>query len=201
MLITNKILMLSLIYESSKEGWLGITKLQKLSFLMEFVLSRSNRRAFDYEFFMYNLGPISKGVYNDFEFLMNQELVIEDEEGIRLSEFGESIYEQIRDIIPKGINSVMHSVVAEHASKSTRELVETVHRIRIKLPDGVIARIEALTSGTVLLPKPLATCFRVGTGYLETLCILYDKPLTRAVRQARKRGSKTKPYQPLASSS
>ena len=200
MSIDNKILMLSLISMSSKKRWLGITKLQKLSFLTEYLLSKNNKRAFDYEFFIYDLGPMSKGVYRDFEFLMDEELITENEGGIRLSELGESVLEQFRGIVPKEINSTMQHVVEKYAQMKTDELVETVHKIRIRLLDGTISRIEDLPPSFTILPKPLAACFEIGKEYLETFRIMCDKPLMEAIRQTRKKGSKTKPYEPLVSS-
>lgn len=200
MSIDNKILMLSLISMSSKKRWLGITKLQKLSFLTEYFLSENNKRGFDYEFFMYDLGPISTGVYSDFEFLMNEEVVIENEDGIRLSELGETIIEQFGDMIPKDINSAMQKVVENYASMRTDELVETVHRMKIRLPDGTVSRIEDIPKNFVVLPKALATSSEIGKEYLETFRILCDKPLMQAIRKTRKRGSKSKPYEPLVPS-
>lgn len=200
MSIDNKILMLSLVSMSSKRGWLGITKLQKLSFLTEYFLSENDKRASDYEFFMYDLGPISTGVYHDFEFLMNEELIVENESGIRLSELGENINEQFRDMIPQDINSTMQKVVKKYASMKTDKLVDVVHRMKIRLLDGTISRIEDIPKNFVVLPKALATCFEFGKEYVETFRILCDKPLMRAIRQTRKKGSKSKPYEPLVSS-
>lgn len=188
--VDNKVLMLSLISMSSKQGWLGITKLQKLSFLMEYFLSKKNKRAFDYDFFMYDLGPISKGVYNDLEFLMNEELVTEDEDGIRPSKLGESINNQFREIIPKEINSAMQDIASEYASMKTAELVKSVHKMRIRLPEGTIARVGSIPKCATVLPKPLATTFKIGKEYLETFHIMCDKPLMQAIRQARRKGSK-----------
>jgi len=200
--IDNKILMLSLVSMSAKKGWLGITKLQKLSFLMEYFLFENNKRAFDYEFFMYDLGPISTGVYRDFEYLLNEELVIENEDGIRLSKFGESIITQFQDIIPKEINSAMQYVVNEYASMRTNDLVELVHKIKKKLPDGTVTRIDNVPRNCILLAKPLTTiCARaIGKEYLETFRILSNKPLIEAIREARRRRTKSKPYEPLVSS-
>lgn len=202
MSIDNKILMLSLISMTSKKGWLGITKLQKLSFLMEYHLFEKHKRAFDYEFFMYDLGPISTGVYRDFEFLMNEEMIIENEDGIKLSELGESISKQYQGIIPKEINDAMQYVVNEYASMGTNDLVELVHKIKVMLPDGTASRIENVPRSFILLPKPLTTiCARaIGKEYRETFRVLSDKPLMEALRKARKRGGKSKPYEPLVPS-
>jgi len=202
MSVNNKILMLSLISTGSKKGWLGITKLQKLSFLMEYFLHDKNKRAFDYEFFMYDLGPMSTGVYRDFEYLLNEELVIEDEDGIRPSKFGESVAEQFQDIIPKEINSAMQHIVSEYASMRTNDIVELVHKIKIKLPDGSVTRIDEFPKTCILLAKPLnAVCARTfGKEYLETFRILSNRPLMELIREARKSKTKSKPYEPLVSS-
>ena len=202
MSVDNKVLMLSLISTSSRQGWLGITKLQKLSFLTEYFLFQNGKRAFDYEFFMYDLGPISTGAYRDLEFLLNEELVTEDEDGIRSSELGESINNQFREIIPKEINSAMQYVVNEYASMRTNDLVELVHRIKIKLPDGRVTCIGNVPRSHILLAKPLTTiCERAfGKKYLETFRILSNRPLIEAIREARKSRTKSKPYEPLVSS-
>jgi len=200
MSIDNKILMLALILESSREGWLGITKLMKLSFLMDYFLSDENKRAFDYEFFMYDLGPISTGVYHDFEFLMNGELVVEDEKGIRLSKLGENIEKQFRDLIPKEISSAMRYVVNRYASMKTNNLVEIVHKMKVKLPDGTVTSIGNLPRKFVILRKPLDTVFKLSKGYCETFHILSDKSLVEAIQEARRKGVKSKEYEPLTSS-
>ena len=199
MSIDNKILMLSLISISSKEGWLGITKLQKLSFLVEYLLSQNDQRASDYEFFMYDLGPISLEVYNDFEFLMNEELVVENEDGIRLGELGESMVEQFRGTIPKEISSAIQRIVFEYASMKTSKLVNTVHKMKIKLPDGTITRVEDIPKNLTVLPKPVKTIFRLGAEYLETFHIMSDRSLIKAIRQARRKGAKSREYEPLVS--
>jgi len=199
MSIDNKILMLSLVSMSSERGWLGITKLQKLSFLTEYLLSENDKRAFDYEFFMYDLGPISTGVYQDFEFLVNEELIVEDEDGIRLSKLGESVEEQFRAIIPKEISSAMQHIINEYASMKTHKLVRMVHKMKIKLPNGTITRIEDIPKNLTVLPKPVETILQLGIEYLETFRILCDKSLTNALRQARKKGAKTREYEPLVS--
>jgi len=199
MSIDNKILMLSLISSSSKEGWLGITKLQKLSFLMEYLLSQDNKRAFNYGFFMYNLGPMSIGVYDAHRDLMNEELVIEDEDGIRLSKLGESIEKQFRAVIPKEISSAMEHIISEYASMRTSELVNMIHKMKVKLPDGTVTCIEDIPKNFTVLPKPVRTALRLGTEYCETFRVLCDRSLAKALQQARKKGAKTSEYEPLVS--
>jgi len=189
--------MLVLVSESSKRGWLGITKLQKLSFLVEYFLDECGKRAFGYNFFMYDHGPISKGVYHDYEILLDEQLMIEDEDGIQVSELGNSIREQFVKDIPEEIRTVMQDVVNNYAHMKTHELTFFVHNMKIKLPDGSVVRIDDLDRGYTVLPKSLENALRLRKDYLETLAILANKHLIEAIRTARKKGSTSSPYKPL----
>jgi uncharacterized phage-associated protein len=192
----NSVLMLSLITESSKRGWLGITKLQKLSFLTEYYLSQQGKRAFGHEFFMYDHGPISKGVYNDLELLLNEELVVDDESGIQTSETGNNLNDQFKSSLPKEIEAVMQSVVKRFAHMSTYDLTRFVHNMKVTLPSGEIARIDDLERGCIVLPES-PNSFKVESNILETFNILANTSLREAIRAARKSGSKSSPYKPL----
>lgn len=198
----DKILMMALISGGSKKGWLGITKLQKLSFLVESSLSTKNARAFSYQFFMHDQGPISRAVYEDLESLIDNGLVIEDEEGIRLSKTGENIIGQFQDTIPKRISFAMDHVIDEYATMKTSTLVDEVHKMKVRLPSGIVARIEDLPRYCIILPNSTATkLYRLGKDYLETFRILSDRSLRDALREGRKKGSKCSEYKPLVSSS
>ena len=197
----DKILMMSLIAGSSKKGWLGITKLQKLSFLMESCLFEKKERALSYEFFTYDQGPMSTEVYEDLESLIDNGLVIEDEEGIRLSRTGEEIICHFQDTIPKSICLAMNHVINEYAPLKTSSLVNEVHKMKVRLPSGITARLEALPRHCVILPSSAVTkLYRLGKDYLETFQIMSDHPLRDALKEARAKGSKCSKYEPLVSS-
>jgi uncharacterized protein YwgA len=196
---TSKVMMLSLISLSNKKGWLGITKIQKFCFLVDYYLSLHEKRAFNYDFFMYDLGPMSKDVYNDFEFLLDEKLVVEGKEGIKATEIGQSIIEQSKEIIPKDINTIMHKIVDQYAPMDTDDLVRIVHKSKIKLPNGTVSRIEDLPRCFTILPQQLTNLFKIGENYLETFRIMSDKPLYEAIQFSRKKGEKSKPFEPLVS--
>lgn len=200
--LDDKILMMSLIFEGSKRGWLGITKLQKLSFLIESSLSEKNQRAFSYEFFMYDQGPMSKEVYEDLESLIDNGLVVEDEEGIRLSKTGEDIRCQFQGTIPKNISFAIDNITSEYASLKTHTLVDKVHEMKVRLPSGVVARIEDLPRYCIILPNSAATkLYKLGKEYLETFRVLSDQQLMDTLKKGREKGSKCSEYKPLVSSS
>jgi len=198
MLNSEKLFMLSLISSSSEKGWLGITKLQKLTFLIEYELSKKGKRALGYDFYMYDHGPISNSVYSDFEFLLNEEIINEGEQGIQLTKLGCCIEKQITELIPKDLKSVVKEIVNKYAQMSTRDLVKTVHRLQIDLPDGNVMRIDDIPKTcTVLKSSPRK--FIIDNDYLETFRIKCDKDLMQSIQKARK-GSTSKPYEPLVSS-
>jgi uncharacterized protein YwgA len=193
----NSILMLSLVSESTKKAWLGITKLQKLTFLTEYYLSQESKRGFGYRFFMYDHGPISKGVYNDFELLLDQQLIIDDEAGIQVSKAGNNINDQLKNLIPPEIAAVMQEIVSKFAHMKTHEIVNFVHNMVIKLPSGDTVRIHDVEKGCIVLPESENT-FKVDKSYIETFKILADESLREAIRAERKKGSVSYPYQPLS---
>ena len=197
----DKILMMVLIFKGSKRGWLGITKLQKLSFLIESFLLEKNQRAFSYEFFMYDQGPMSKEVYEDLESLMDNGLVVEDEKGIRLSETGEDIISQFQETIPKNISFAIDHIIGEYASLKTHALVDKVHKMKVRLPSGVVAKIGDLPRYCVLLPSSITTkLYKLGKEYLETFRVLSDQQLMKTLKKGREKGSNCSEYKPLVSS-
>jgi hypothetical protein len=199
--IDDKVLMISLISEGSKRGWVGITKLQKLTFMVESSLSEKNERAFGYEFFMHNQGPMSKQVYENVESLIDNGLVIEDEEGIRLSKHGEEIRGLFQDMVPKSISFAIGHITDEYASLNTHALVDEVHKMKVRLPSGVVTRIEDLPRYCVILPNNAATkLYKLGEEYLETFKVLSDQQLMDTLKKGREKGSNCSKYKPLVSS-
>jgi uncharacterized phage-associated protein len=191
----NSILMLSLVAESSKRGWLGITKLQKLSFLTEYYLSQQGKRAFGHRFFMHDHGPISKGVYRNLETLLNEDLVV-DENGFQTSDLGHDLADQFKCNIPAEIRSVMDSVVKRFSSWSTYELVKFVHNMKVTLPNGENARIDDLKRGCIVLQESTKN-FKVASNIMETFNILSNSALREAIRKSRETGTRSYPYKPL----
>jgi uncharacterized phage-associated protein len=194
------VLMLSLISSSSEKGWLGITKLQKLSFLLEYFLFVKGKRAFGYKFFMYDHGPISKGVYDDYESLLDSEIIIEDEDGVKVTDEGKALIRQFQALIPEDISAPMFQVVENYAAMKTHEIVNMVHGMEIEVPDGLVMRVDDIDRSFAIIPESPETAFKIDTNYLETFAVLSNKSLAKAIRDARRNGAKSKPYEPLFSS-
>ena len=196
----NAVLMLSLVSNSSKKGWLGITKLQKLSFLGEYRLAQKGIRAFGYEFFMYDHGPISKGVYDEYESLLDEQLLIEDENGIQVSSTGNNISQQFEEVIPEEVKTIMQEVVSTYAHLRTHELRKLVHDMQIQLPNGVNMKVDNIGKGCTVLAPSSKHAFVLKRDYAETFAIMANNSLMKSIRSTRKKGSTFTPYKPLSSS-
>jgi hypothetical protein len=122
--------------------------------------------------------------------------VVEDEDGIKASEFGDSVNTQFETLIPKEVRSTMQYVVDHYAPMNTHDLVKFVHGMKAKLPDGSTIRIDDIKLSCILLPEASETSFNVESNILETFAILSHKSLINSIRATRKSGSKSKPYEP-----
>jgi hypothetical protein len=91
----------------------------------------------------------------------------------------------------------MCHTIDRYASMNTMDLVESVHKMKVKLPNGNLASIEDLPRSFVVLQKPFDTVFKLCKEHIETFRILSDKPLMEAIQDARKKGVRSEKYQPL----
>jgi hypothetical protein len=94
----------------------------------------------------------------------------------------------------------MRHIVDNYASMKTHEIVKAVHSMKIEVSGGFMVRIDDIDISCVLIPESSKTAFKVETNYLETFAVLSNKSLAKAIRDARRNGSKSKPYEPLFSS-
>lgn len=76
------------VHEKSKR-YLGMTKLQKLVFITEKMLNEKSTKAFNYDFFAWNYGPLSKEIYLDHEKLVENDIVSHNQ-NITLSKRGKN---------------------------------------------------------------------------------------------------------------
>lgn len=198
MLNSTRLFMLSLISSSTEKGWLGITKLQKLSFLIDYFLSINNKRVLGYDFYMYDHGPISTEVYDDFEFLLNEEIISEGESGIKLTTVGINMAKDIDELIPNDVKIITKKIVNVYAPLSTHDLVQSVHEMKIKLPNGELMKVDDIPKTCTVL-KSEQNAFKLDDDILETFRIKCNTDLMETIKKARKE-TESRPYEPLVSS-
>ncbi len=148
---------------------------------------------------MYDHGPISKGVYNDYEALLDEQLLIEDENGIQVSSTGKNISLQFESIIPAEIRDTMQQVVKDYGHLRTHEMRKLVHDMQIQLPNGAVVKVDNIGKGCTVLAPSSKHSFTLRSDYSETFAIMANSSLMDSIRATRKKGSKCSPYKPISS--
>lgn len=92
----------------------------------------------------------------------------------------------------------MSHVIDEYANLKTSKLVNEVHKMKVRLPSGVLARIEDLPRYCIILPNSAVTkLYKLGNEYLETFRVLSDQRLMETLKKGREKGSSCSEYKPL----
>lgn len=192
--IINRLLLLYLCSISKEHGiWLGITKLQKLSFLSEKTMVDNRMNGLSYLFFRFNYGPMSKEIYQDRDNLINAGLLKKgkgdhaplNKAKSLLEDFLKDHYEENQTFF-EGIKSI----VRENRNYSTEELSEKIYEMKIKPPlfFDEPKKIRDIPLGYDLLdgiaPENADQKFRIDQAWLETLNLEFS--LSKERKQAMK---------------
>ncbi len=191
-IITDNVLLLYLItrVHEKSEKYLGITKLQKLVFIAQKILNDRDMKAFNYGFFAWNYGPLSKEIYVDRENLVENDILNHDE-NLTLSKRGKKLLEDLREVFEsnKDILEVLDSVVEKFGNLDTNSLVQYVHGLTVSVKgceDPV--RIGSLNKGMDIIMKhdeqKIVKTFEISEAWIETLEILMDKEFCDAIKES-----------------
>jgi len=201
--IVDKVLLLYFIKKAEEKGkiW-GITKLMKLVFFGEREMVKDRVKGFNYKFYRWHLGPFTPQIYEDLEFLIENELVTE-REGIETTDHGEAILSELDDLLKlkenKAVLEYIDRLVDRYASEGTGELMKAAYESEVELiPFKIKARVRDVPAGYDLVTKLSETeareAFEIDDAWLETLDILLDRhayeSLKEAMESARTRASK-----------
>jgi uncharacterized phage-associated protein len=173
----------------------GDVKLQKLVFLSERDMIRSQTQGFNYSFFRWDHGPMSKGVYEDHEFLKNNRLV--DPNSMRVSSRGWDVLEHAEELLRENahIVSKIRDVVSEYGSMSGAQLKSEVYDMEISPLTGTdTIKVENIPEGRDIyfpLPEELQdTKFSIDDEWLHTLDILFTEDSRRGMEEAIQRAQR-----------
>lgn len=131
--LIDRMLLLYLCEVSDQCGyWIGITKLQKLTFLSEKFMLDKQQKGFNYPFFRWENGPMSKEIYQDKELLMKSGLLnskhYPSKRGqILLKDFFASHFDTNKEFFSK-----IKEVVAKNGKFNTQKLVDIVYDLQIR---------------------------------------------------------------------
>jgi len=199
--IVDRVLLLYLIKKAEEKGriW-GITKLMKLAFFAEREMVKNKVKGFNYNFYRWHLGPFTPEIYEDLEYLIENELVTE-QDGIETTNQGEEILRELEDLLKenKDVLEYIEKLMGKYASKGTGELMKSAYETEVEIkPFKIKAKVRDVPIGYDLVTKLGETeareAFEINDAWLETLDILLDKrayeSLKEAMESARTRPSK-----------
>jgi len=187
---------LFLLWLIKKSSPLDTYKLQKLPFRLEYELGQEGKRAFNYEFFQYDQGPLSIQVYEDRDFLKEHSLISVDGYTAQITPEGERLLSSFDFVFESNaaITNRLAEIAGRFSGKTGIELVEDTHEMVIEM-NGKRVKVGDLPKYTAILEKPVRTCLEVDPPTLETLIVLFDRNLIANLRQARREGSTSSPYE------
>ena len=174
--ITNRALLLYLI-DKTKEGYLGITRLMKLTFLTELKMAESKIKGFDYWFYKWYYGPFTREIYDDLDYSMQNELITE-QRGFKPTNRGLEFLNEIRDLLDENrdILKYIDKSIEEYGSMELNTLMNRVYEIE---PLGIRKKIKDFQMGEHILINlddvEVDKVFEINEEWLETLDILFNK--------------------------
>lgn len=156
----------------------GDVKLQKLVFLTEKRMIEEDKRGFHYRFFRWDHGPMSRGVYEDHDFLKSHDLV--DSESLEVSEQGRSILDQSSGLLERNEEYLSHidEVTANFGNYSGSDLKSVVYDMEVSpLTLGRSIKVEDIPEGVDIyfpIPDHLAEgTFDIDEEWINTLDIMF----------------------------
>ena len=197
---------LLLLYLIKKHGelsnrYLGITKLQKYTFLSEDAMNEDSIKGLNYNFFRYNYGPVSKQLYNDIKLF--KELGLIHKENIKLTEKGEKIFQAFEELYQKNkkITKKIDEQIQKLATMDTEEvkqyvydLEKCVYFLKMKIRDMPMF-LDIISK---LSEDKAQIRFDIDEEDIETLNILLDDETLDNILQITSCKEKSIPYEALA---
>jgi uncharacterized phage-associated protein len=174
----DKLLLLYLIGETNKKDSMdGNFKLQKLPFLAELGMFKERLKGFNYTFFRYLWGPMTKEIYKDKDTLVQNGFIVSSRT-IKLTPRGNSVVSDFYDVLNSKQNlefkEKIDEVVDKFARYSFDSLKRYVYNIKlapVDIPDKEL-RIEDIPIGyDIIVPltgEESKKTFFIEDNYLES---------------------------------
>lgn len=194
-LLSDRLLLLWLVYDAMKHKTFGETKVQKLTFLAEWEMLDKRQKGFNYNFIKLTFGPYSSDLEKDIEWLESSGLVklVPIDEKTRIfkpTELGKKVLTIFHDVFER--NRSFTQKIAEINSKfaglTLEELLKYVYSLPHPYLKGKPRMIGELRPRTILLFKIASEkareIFAVTPEELATLDIYLSEECYRSVMEA-----------------
>lgn len=192
-ILSDRLLLLWLLYDAMSYKRFGETKAQKLTYLSEKKMIDNRDKGFNYDFIKLPYGPYSEDLEKDIDWLEEQRLIeaipiSDDAKVFHESRFGRKMLDDFHELFVR--NNLFTRKIAEvnrvYATKNSREIVEYVHSLPHPYIKGRI--IDDLKLGTKILYKLVERkakiIFNITQEELATLDIYFDDKNYRSLMQA-----------------
>ena len=198
--LSNRLLLLWLLYDAMKFKAIGDTKAHKLSYLSELSMNKDLERGFSYNFKKMPYGPYSDDLQKDADWIEEQKLIDSHRYGegkiFQGSNFGKKLLTDFNSLFIR--NSIftqkISAVNREYASLNTYQLVDVVHKQ--EHPEEESIKIDELENGEIILFRLASDKtkveFDIRPEELATLEVCLDQETYGSVMHAFE-SAKTKP--------
>lgn len=193
--LSDRLLLLWLVYDAMKYKAFGETKVQKLTFLAEWEMLDKRQKGFNYNFIKLTFGPYSSDLERDIKWLENNKLVklVPIDEKTRIfkpTESGRKILTVFQNIFRR--NSSFTQKIAEvnsnFAGLTLDGLLKFVYSLQHPYLKGPPRTIGELKPRTILLfkmtPEKAREIFTITPEELATLDIYLDEESYRSIMDA-----------------
>ena len=153
--LSDRLLLLWLLYDAMKFKAVGDTKAHKLAYLSELSMKQDLEKGFNYDFKKLPFGPYSDQLQKDADWLEEQKLVDSRRFGegkiFENSRFGRKLLNDFSDLFIRNnrFTQKIFAVNSKYACLNTFQLVEAVHQQLH--PDEESVKIDELEIGEVIL--------------------------------------------------
>jgi hypothetical protein len=134
-ILTDKLLMLYSVEQANKYGYIeGTFKLQKIPFASQLKMNSDFVKGFNYSFFRYIHGPMSKEIYEDGAALHKAGLITTLQGPIKLTENGKKLFDSIQSLYEenKRVVDYIDSAAQKYAALSFGQLKREIYDLSIE---------------------------------------------------------------------
>jgi hypothetical protein len=153
--LSDRLLLLWLLYDAMKFKALGDTKAHKLAYLSELSMKRALEKGFNYDFKKLPFGPYSEQLQKDADWLEEQKLIdsrrFEDGKIFENSRFGRKLLNDFNALFIRNnrFTQKIFAVNCKYARLNTFQLAEEVHKQGH--PDVESVKIDEMEIGEIIL--------------------------------------------------
>jgi hypothetical protein len=172
--IVDRLLLLYAIERANKYGHMDTFKLQKIPFASQLEMNNEATKGFNYSFFRYTHGPISKEIYNDGGMLHSAGLITTLKGPIKLTETGMKSFDSLKDLYGQNLEILAYidSAAKSYAPLAFGPLKKRIYALQVEWC-GDKWKVGKIPECTDVLTKlegdEIRTAFKIDDDWIDSL--------------------------------